>query len=99
MGPWRVVWEVIVLGKMHVALAILRQNAAMGWGMLTLVEGLRYSDGGIGALLLSDRKFFRYDAVFAVLVLVLVVGLLQDRALVWFTGWLCPYATLKLEKR
>lgn len=99
MGPWHVVWEVIVLGKLPITLAVLRQNAAMGWGMLTLVEGLRWSDGGLGALMLENRKHYIYDEVFAILLIVLVVGLLQDYGLASLTRWLCPYSILKLERK
>ena len=40
MGEWRVVWEVIVLGQVDKAFDVLRQNAAIGWMMLTMVEGI-----------------------------------------------------------
>jgi len=37
---------------------LLRQNSAMGWMMLTMVEGLVRSDGSIGTLLLNNDKHF-----------------------------------------
>ena len=40
MGPWRVVWEVVVLGQADKAFDVLRQNAAIGWMMLTMIEGM-----------------------------------------------------------
>ena len=54
MGDWRTVWEVIVLGQMGPAFDAIRQNAAMGWMMLTMVEGIVRSEGGVGALLRFD---------------------------------------------
>ena len=39
MGEWRVVYEVVVLGQADKAFETLRQNAAMGWMMLTMVDG------------------------------------------------------------
>ncbi len=45
MGEWRVVWEVIILGTADKALEVLRQNAAIGWMMLTMVETIVRSEG------------------------------------------------------
>src|SRR5437762_10860994 len=78
MGEWRVVWEVIVLGRADAAFDAMRQNAAMGWMMLTMVEGISRSEGGIGALLLNQNKHFRLEAVFAIQLSILVIGLFQD---------------------
>jgi NitT/TauT family transport system permease protein len=99
MGEWRVVWEVIVLGKSDAAFDAMRQNAAMGWMMLTMVEGISRSEGGIGALLLNQNKHFRLEAVFAIQISILVLGLFQDYVLGLSKKFLFPYADLQLEKR
>src|SRR5258705_3295175 len=81
MGELRVVWEVIVLGRADAAFDAMRQNAAMGWMMLTMVEGISRSEGGIGALLLNQNKHFRLEAVFAIQIAILFIGEhgLEDR--------------------
>src|SRR6267154_1212007 len=99
MGEWRVVWEVIVLSKADAAFDAMRQNAAMGWMMLTMVEGISRSEGGIGALLLNQNKHFRLEAVFAIQIAILLIGLFQDYALGLAKKFLFPYADLQLEKR
>jgi NitT/TauT family transport system permease protein len=99
MGEWRVVWEVIVLGRADAAFDAMRQNAAMGWMMLTMVEGISRSEGGIGALLLNQNKHFRLEAVFAIQIAILMIGLFQDYALGLAKKFLFPYADLQLEKR
>lgn len=99
MSDWRVVWEVVVLGRLHAALIILRQNSAMGWSMLTLVEGIVRSGGGIGTLLIDMRTHFQYDKVFAILLALTIVGLLWDGVLAWTDRIICPYAQLTLEKK
>src|SRR5438477_4238440 len=99
MGEWRVVWEVIVLGKADAAFDALRQNAAIGWTMLTMVEGISRSEGGIGALLLNQYKHFHVEAVFAIQLSILVIGLFQDYMLVVAKKFICPYADLQLEQR
>jgi NitT/TauT family transport system permease protein len=99
MGEWRMVWEVVVLGKADEAFEVLRQNAAIGWMMLTMVEGLVRSEGGVGALMLNENKHFRLAAVFAVQLVVLLVGIFQDQAIGYIKNVCCPYARLSLERR
>jgi NitT/TauT family transport system permease protein len=87
----RVVWEVVVRGTLDRALDALRQNVAMGWSMITMVEGISRSEGGLGALLLNQHKHFHLAHVYAVLVVVLVVGLCIDAAMGALTSLACPH--------
>jgi NitT/TauT family transport system permease protein len=98
MSEWRAVWEVVVLGTADRALEALRQSAAMGWMMLTMVEGIVRSEGGIGAMMLNENKHLQLDAVFALIAVVLIVGVAQDTALAWLRRTVCPYAELTTER-
>ncbi len=77
----------------------LRQNAAIGWMMLTMVEGISRSEGGIGAMLLNQNKHFRLAEVFAIQLLILLVGVLQDYGIGVLRRVLFPYADLRLERQ
>jgi NitT/TauT family transport system permease protein len=99
MGEWRTVWEVIVLGQLGTALDVLRQNAAIGWMMLTMVEGISRSEGGIGALLMDQNKHFNLAAILAVQGVFLVAGFAQDAALAWLKATLVPHAAITTERR
>ncbi len=99
MGEWRVVYEVIVLGQVDKAFEVLRQNAAMGWMMLTMVEGISRSEGGVGAMLLNQNKHFHLSAVFAIQLTILLLGLGQDYAIGLLREIICPYADLTLERK
>lgn len=99
MGPWRSVMEVVILGRIDQVLDTIRQNAAMGWVMLTMVEGLVRFEGGLGALMLAEDKHIRLDAVFAIQTVVLVLGVLQDLFLRFIRRALCPYSELTLERQ
>lgn len=99
MGEWRVVWEVVVLGTADKAFEVLRQNAAIGWMMLTMVEGISRSEGGIGAMLLNQQKHFHIAQVFAIQITILFVGLFQDYIIGVVRRLLCPYAYLSLERK
>jgi NitT/TauT family transport system permease protein len=99
MSEWRTVWEVIVLGQAHNALDAIRQNAAIGWAMLTMVEGIARGEGGIGTMLMDQNKHFNLAAIFAVQAIFLLVGLLQDTFLAWLKNTVAPYAALTTVKR
>jgi NitT/TauT family transport system permease protein len=99
MGEWRVVYEVVILGQADKAFETLRQNAAMGWMMLTMVEGISRSEGGVGAMLLNQNKHFHLSAVFAIQISILILGLGQDYAIGLLRRMFCPYATLTLERK
>ena len=94
MSEWQVVWEVIILGRIDQVFEIIRQNFAIAWMMLTLVEGISRSEGGIGALLLNQNKHLHLDAVFAIQLVILVVGICMDYLIGILKNIFCPYATL-----
>jgi NitT/TauT family transport system permease protein len=98
MHEWRVVWEVVILGRFDDVIEILRVNIAMMWMLLPMVEGLFKSEGGLGALLDVQNKHFALASEYAVLFVVLAVGMLQDYVIGVFKGMLCPYAELNLER-
>jgi NitT/TauT family transport system permease protein len=99
MSEWQVVWEVVILGTAAQAFEVLRQNAAIGWMMLTMVEGISRSEGGIGAMLLNQSKHFRLAEVFAIQIVILLVGMIQDYGIGVLRRLVCPYADLTLERR
>jgi NitT/TauT family transport system permease protein len=99
MSPWRIVYEVVILGKADEAFEVLRQNSAMGWVMLSMVEGLVRSDGGAGTLMLNEGKHFHLDAVFAIQLSILTVGIVQDQIIGAIKNLFCPYSRLILERK
>jgi len=98
-GEIRTLWEVVILGTLDKAFDVLRQNFAIGWTMITMVEGISRAEGGLGALMLNQNKHFKLDAVFAILFLILIVGLVLDYAVGALTRVVCPYANLERMRR
>jgi NitT/TauT family transport system permease protein len=92
-GEGRILWEVVVRGTLDKALDITRQNLAMGWAMITMVEGISRAEGGIGALILNQNKHFHLAEVYAILIAILVMGLLLDYAMGLLVRVLCPYVS------
>lgn len=100
MREWRVVWEVVIRGKLDRVFEVTRQVAGMGWMMVTLVEGIVRSDGGVGAVLISKNKMLdKLPEVFAILIIIVIVGILQDKAIRGLMKVMCPWATLSLERK
>lgn len=93
-GELRTVWEVVVRGTLEQALDVTRQIVAMGWSMITMVEGISRAEGGLGAMLLNENKHFLLPEVYAILIVILIVGLLIDGAMAALERILCPYAFL-----
>lgn len=97
MSEWRVVWEVNVLSNVDKVFDVIRANFAIAWMMLTLVEGLSRADGGIGAMLINQNKHLHLDAVFAIQILILFIGIGMDYMFGIFKKVACPYTNLTKE--
>ena len=95
MNDWQILWEVIVRGQLDQVFIVMRQNAAMGFLMLSFVESLDRSGGGIGGILLDQGKYFHMAAVVAIQMTILTIGLTQD----WLIGFgrrkVCKYVDLQ----
>ena len=98
-GPWRSLYEVVILGRLDAVFDAVRQNAAMGWVLLTMVEGLVRFEGGLGASMLAEDKHLHLDTVFALQFVVLAIGIAQDAGFVFVRRFVCPYADLTLERK
>lgn len=98
MKHWRITYELVLLGRASVFLDLVRQNAAIGWTLLTMVEGLTRSQGGIGALLLNQNRYFHLSGVFAIQITILIYGIFQDYLLGLLRETLCPYSLLGRPK-
>lgn len=94
LSGWGLTWELMVRGRSGEMLELIRQNAAVGWTLLAMVEGITRSEGGIGALLLNQNKYFNLNAVFAIQLTILGYGLLQDYTLSWIRSIVCPWTRL-----
>lgn len=98
MKPWQVWWHVTVRGTLAEAVDAVRQNSAISWVMLTTVEGLVRSEGGLGAMLLNQERHMKFATIFALQGMILVLALAQDFVLVTIRSVFFPYADLKAAK-
>ena len=93
-NKWQTLYEVIIVGKADQVLEMLRQNFAIAWMMITMVEGLSMSEGGIGTLLIKFNKYNDITNVVALQLVIFITGLFFDYLLGLKRHWLFPYTTL-----
>jgi sulfonate transport system permease protein len=91
---WQSLREVIIIGKADQVVEIVRQNFAIAWMMITMVEGLNMSEGGIGALLIKYNKYNDLTYVLALQGVIFALGLCFDYLLGTMRHWLFPYTRL-----
>lgn len=94
---WQTLYEVIIVGKADQVFEILRQNFAISWLMITMVEGLSMSEGGIGTLLIKYNKYNDITNVVALQLVIFLIGLCFDYLLGSTRHWLFPHSKLKQE--
>lgn len=99
LKEWEAVWNVIVVGKADIFLEAVRQNFAIAWMMLAMVENLCRAEGGIGVVLFDQNKHFHLDAVYAIQIIILLVGIFLDWFLSFLKRILFPYSVLTLERK
>jgi NitT/TauT family transport system permease protein len=98
MNNWQTLQEVIIIGRLDQVIEVVRQNFAIAWMMITMVEGLSMSEGGLGTLLIKSNKFIDLGTVFAILIIIFLIGVCFDFLLAKMRIWLFPYTNLQLRK-
>jgi sulfonate transport system permease protein len=91
---WQSLYEVIVVGKADQVFEIVRQNFAIAWMMITMVEGLSMSEGGIGVLLIKYNKYNDLTNVLALQLVIFGIGLFFDYILGALRKWFFPYTRI-----
>lgn len=93
MSNWQAWWEVVILGRLDQVFEVMRQNFAISWIMITMVEGLNMSEGGLGAMLIKSNKYIDLGSVFGILVIIFLIGVCSDYLLALLRKWFFPYTT------
>jgi ABC-type nitrate/sulfonate/bicarbonate transport system permease component len=98
MNNWQTLYEVVIIGRLDQVLEVMRQNFAIAWMMITMVEGLNMSEGGLGTMLIKSNKYIDLGSVFAILVLIFTLGVCFDYILAKLRIWFFPYTKLQIRK-
>ncbi len=95
LNHWQVLREVVIRATLADGIESLRGAGAMGWMMLTMVEGLSRDSTGIGLDLQNLARSNSLAAIFGIQVVILLVGMGQDALLKGLKTTVCPYTNLK----
>jgi ABC-type nitrate/sulfonate/bicarbonate transport system permease component len=95
-NKWETLLEVVVIGRLDTVFVVMAQNFAISWLMITMVEGLSMSEGGLGVMLIKANKYLNLPWVFAILVLIFTMGISFDVSFGAVRHWL--FAHTRLEK-
>lgn len=98
MNNWQTLLEVVIIGRLDQVFEVMRQNFAIAWMMITMVEGLSMSEGGLGTLLIKSNKYIDLSTVFAILVIIFGLGIFFDFLLKNMRHWLFPYTRIQVRK-
>ncbi|HYC86967.1 MAG TPA: ABC transporter permease subunit [Chryseosolibacter sp.] len=98
MNNWQTMLEVVIIGRLDQVFEVMRQNFAIAWMMITMVEGLSMSEGGLGTLLIKSNKYIDLATVFAILVIIFALGIFFDYLLRNIRLWLFPYTKIQVRK-
>jgi ABC-type nitrate/sulfonate/bicarbonate transport system permease component len=98
MNNWKTLLEVVIIGRLDQVFEVMRQNFAIAWMMITMVEGLSMSEGGLGTMLIKSNKYIDLSTVFGILVIIFGLGIFFDYLLKNLRFWFFPYTKLQVRK-
>jgi len=76
----------------------IRVLTAISWTYITIAEMLN-NTGGLGSMIFYARRQGRVDHAFAVLVLIVLIGIIQDRIFVFLDKILFPHKHIQKHKK
>jgi NitT/TauT family transport system permease protein len=84
-------YEVVIQGQKSSVLESLRQNFAISWMMITMIEALSMSQAGLGSELVKQAKYIHLDNVLAIITIIFSIGILLDLLFLTLSKTLYPY--------
>lgn len=76
----------------------VRVLTAISWTYIIVAELVNTEEGGLGALIFKAQRVSRLDKVFAILLLIILIGFIQDLIFGWLDKKLYPFKYLKKTK-
>jgi NitT/TauT family transport system permease protein len=87
---WQMIRTVFIPGVLPKLYDDIRVLTAISWTYIIVAELVNRS-GGVGAMIYSAARQSRIDKVFALLLVIVLVGFLQDKLLSWLDKKLFPF--------
>jgi NitT/TauT family transport system permease protein len=96
-NAWQTVRSVYVPYVMSKLIDDVRVLTAISWTYITIAEMLNKS-GGIGELIWEAKRQSRIDKAFAVLLIIILIGIVQDRLFVFLNQVFFPHKLIDAKK-
>jgi NitT/TauT family transport system permease protein len=90
-SSWQTIRYVFMPSVLSKLLEDIRILTAISWTYIIVAELVNKSDGGVGALAFTAARQSRIDKVFAILLVIIAVGFVQDKVVMWLDKHLFPY--------
>lgn len=74
-------WEVVIKGRLDYVIELVRQNLAIVWVMLVMVESILIAAGGLGVLIKNGDRLGNNGKVIAVQGIIILIGIVLDYGL------------------
>ncbi len=88
---WETVRTVYIPSVMSKLIDDIRVLTAISWTYIIIVEYINNSKGGIGALIWKKQRFSEPEKLFAILIVIILIGFIQDLIFVFFDKRLFPF--------
>jgi len=95
-SAWQTVRSVYIPFVLSKLIDDIRVLTAISWTYITIAEMLNKS-GGIGELIWEAKRQSRIDKAFAVLLIIVLIGILQDKLFVILNQVLFPYKNIQTK--
>lgn len=97
LNSWQSVWHITIRGMLYKAFEVVKQNFAIAWMMITMVESANRENGGVGAMLVDQNRFGKtFDGVFAIQFgAIFLMGILIHVSIGYLSKKFFPYAYMK----
>ncbi len=87
---WQTITSVYIPYVFSKIIDDIRVLTAISWTYITIAEMLN-KGGGIGELIWTAKRQSRIDKAFAILIIIVIIGILQDRLFVFIDKMLFPF--------
>ena len=88
---WRTIRKVFIPVVMSRVFDDIKNLAALSWTYIIIAEMVNANSGGVGAMIFKASRVSRIDKAFAILIVIILVGLVQDKVLEAFGKAVFPF--------
>lgn len=94
LGSLHTIWEIGLWGSRDRTIEAIRQGFPMGWATTAVVEGWIRTEGGVGLMIVEQAKYLKLADLFATMLFILILGMIQNKVLNWIRAAFCPYSEI-----